>query len=249
VINKSSQGAAANFEQLANPKSNYKIALMQADYLYMMQGRDLKYNTDKTKTIKVLLPLASEEIHMVTKAGSGIKTLGDLKGKLVAIGTKSQGTYATATMINEKSKTYWNSRNIHFDDALKSLKLNRIQAFMIVGGAPIEKLNFNPAVSTEDITLVELYDDNGWAKYYTADTIKKEDYRWLEADVPTFSVRTLLLVNEAKLTQTDLDNLAKMVDGIQMNLETLKENGHPKWKEVDFSNWDAADWPVYEFQP
>jgi hypothetical protein len=37
-----------------------------------------------------------------------------------------------------------------------------------------------------------------------------------------------------------------MVDGINMNLETLREKGHPKWKEVDFTNWDPTLWPVYE---
>ena len=247
VINKSTQGAAANFEQLSNPKSNYKFALMQSDYLYLMQGWDLQKNTNNTKNIKVVLPLANEEIHVVTKKSNNLNTLSDLEGKLVAIGTKSQGTYATAWRINERSKTNFLSRNIHFDEAMRSLKLNRIKAFFIVGSAPIDKLNFDPAIAIEDISLVALQDTTGWAEFYTVDTIKKEEYRWLKEDVPTFSVRTLLLVNEDKLTQTDRDNLAKMVDGINMNLETLRENGHPKWKEVDFTNWDSADWPVFEY--
>ena len=116
-----------------------------------------------------------------------------------------------------------------------------------MGNAPIDKLNFNPAIAIEDISLVTLQDTTGWSEFYTVDTIKKEDYKWLEEDIPTFSVRTLLLVNEAKLTQTDRDNLAKMIDGVNMNMETLKEKGHPKWKEVDFTNWDPAEWPVFEY--
>ena len=247
VINKSTQGAAANFEQLANPRSNYKFALMQSDYLYLMQAWDIQENTNSTKNIKVALPLANEEIHIVTKKSNNLHTLSDLEGKLVAIGTKSQGTYATAWRINERSKTNFLSRNIHFDEALRSLKLDRIKAFFIVGNAPIDKLNFNPAMAIEDISLVALQDTTDWAEFYTVDTIKKEEYKWLEEDVPTFSVKTLLLVNEAKLTQTDRDNLAKMVDGIKMKMETLKEKGHPKWKEVDFTDWDVANWPVYEY--
>ena len=247
VINKSTQGAAANFEQLVNPRSNYKFALMQSDYLYLMQAWDMQDNTNNTKSIKVVLPLANEEIHVVTKTSNNLNTLSNLEGKLVAIGTKSQGTYATAWRINERSKTNFLSRNIHFDDALRSLKLNKIQAFFIVGSAPIDKLNFNPAIAIEDISLVALQDTTGWAEFYTVDTIKKEEYRWLEKDVPTFSVSTLLLVNEAKLTQTDRDNLAKLLDGLNTNLETLRENGHPKWKEVDFTNWDTSDWPVYKY--
>ncbi len=246
IVNKSSQGAAANFEQLANPKSSYKFALMQSDYLYLTQANDLLQNMNSTKSIKVLLPLADEEIHVVTKKSNNLNNLSDLEGKLVAIGTKSQGTYATAWLINERSETNWLSRNIHFDEALRSLKLDRIQAFFIAGAAPIEKLDYNPAISTEDLSLVSLQDDTGWAEFYTVDTIKNEDYRWLEEDVPTFGVKTLLVVNESKLTDKDRADLAKMVEGMKMNIEILKENGHPKWKEVDFSNWDPADWPVYQ---
>jgi TRAP transporter TAXI family solute receptor len=244
VVNKETSGAAYNFNQLADPKSPYKVALMQSDYLYFMQARDMMNNSDQTKPLKVLLPLANEEIHVVTKKSFNINKLQDLDSMTVAIGTKDQGTYATANLIKDRSQVYWKSRNVHFVDALKELALDRVHAFMIVGSAPIEKLDINPQVLRDEPVIVELNDFNGWAKNYIADTIYAKDYPWLDHDTPTFSVRTVLIVNEDKLTDKDREQLKKIENGILNKYDLLKAQGHPKWKEVDFGAWGDSDWPM-----
>lgn len=246
VINKESSGAAFNFDQLVDPKSPIKVVMMQSDYLYYMESLDFRDNTDKTKSVKVILPLAHEEIHVVTKERLGFTKLQDLDSMTVAIGTKNQGTYATANLIKDRSQTYWRSRNIPFADALKELSMDRAHAFMIVGSAPLPKLNINPQALLEEISLVELQDYNDWAKYYDHDTIYAKDYKWLEKDVPTFSVRTVLVVNESKLNDLDRKAISKLVNGIMGKYDVLKAQGHPKWKEVKFDNWDESDWPMYK---
>jgi len=242
VINKKSSGAADNFMQLIDPESPVKVAMMQSDYLFYMKGMDLVKNSDKTGSIKVIVPLANEEIHIVTKKSKNIRRLQDLKGKTVAIGTKGQGTYATANLIKDRSKVYWSSRNFHFTDALKELAFDNIDAFMIVGSAPIEKLDLNPQVLRDEPHIIELKDFNGWAENYSYDTIYAEDYQWLNHDVATFNVRTILIVNEAKLTDKDRKEIQALVSGIQNNFDALKANGHPKWKDVDLNNWNDTDW-------
>jgi len=246
IINSETNGAAYNFEQVADPGSPIKLALTQSDYLYTMQGQDLLRNTDKTKDIKVLLPLANEEIHVVTIKGSDLTKLQDLDGKMVAIGTQSQGTYSTSNLIKDRSKVYWKSRTIAFEDALRELGLGKIDAFFIVGSAPMEKLNINPQVMRKGLALVPLYDFDGWAEFYQDDIIYAGDYKWLQEDVPTFSVKTVLIVNEAKLTDQDKKDVEHLVDGISANMEKLKTDGHPKWKEVDLTDWDSSNWPVYK---
>ena len=246
-------GAAFNYTQLIDPESPHKIALIQSDYLYYMQAKDYRNNTEESKQIKVLLPLANEEIHFVTKANSGLTKLQDLgkkdsdgKAKIVAIGTTDQGTYATANLIKDRSKVFWTSRNIHFDDALNDLFMDRIDAFIFVGSAPVEKLNMNPQSMVEELALLKLENFNDWAKYYHNDTIYAGDYKWLEEDVPTFSVRTLLIVNESKLTEEDKETVNKLAASIQNMYDLLKADGHPKWKEVNFYNWEEADWPMFK---
>jgi len=253
LINEATSGAAYNFQQLSDPNSPVKIALIQSDYLYYMQARDNRDNTEKTSHIKVLLPMANEEIHFVTKKNSGLTKLQDLgkvnpgdRGKVVAIGTTDQGTYATANLIKDRSKVYWTSRNIHFEQALKELYSDKIDAFVIVGSAPIMKLNMNPLAMVEELAFIPLTDFNGWAKYYDNDTIFASDYKWLEEDVPTFGVRTLLVVNEQKLTDDEKNKVKKIKLLIENRFDELKANGHPKWKEMDFTNWRADDWPFFK---
>jgi len=253
IINQVTAGAAYNFNQLVDPDSPNKIALIQSDYLYYMQALDNRDNADKTKPIKVVLPLANEEIHIVTKANNGLTKLQDL-GNLkegdtkinVAIGTQDQGTYATANLIKDRSQIFWASRNIHFDDVMHELFMDRIDAFVMVGSAPLQKLDLNPQALIEEIALIELENFNDWAKYYDNDTIYTTDYKWLEKDVPTFSVKTLMVVNEAKLTEDDKNAINKLKNGILNNFDRLKAIGHPKWKEVDFNDWTDSEWPMYK---
>ncbi len=253
IFNQVTSGAAYNFNQLIDPNSSYKIALIQSDYLYYMQALDYRDNLEKTKPIKVVLPLANEEIHIVTKANSDLKKLQDL-GKMkngdqrmnVAIGTQDQGTYATANLIKDRSQIFWASRNIHFDDVMHELFMDRIDAFIMVGSAPLQKLDLNPQALIEEIALIELENFNDWAKYYDNDTIYTTDYKWLETNVPTFSVKTLLIVNESKLTEDDKKAIHKLKMGIQNKFDILKETGHPKWKEVDLFDWTDSEWPMYK---
>ncbi len=245
-INRKSSGSADNFRQITDPESPYKVALIQEDYLYFMKAYDSRMNTEVTNSLKVIAPLANEEIHVVTTKESGIKKLQDLQKKIVAIGTKNMGTYATASLIKDKSKVAWSSRNIHFDQTLNALFMGQIDAFFIVGTAPIEKLNMNPKALSVPLDLVELNDFNGWAKYYNNDTIRTTDYMWLDHDVPTFNVKTLLIVNESKLTDEDKGELSELINELNANLAKLKEVGHPKWKEVNLQEWDAMDWPLYK---
>jgi TRAP transporter TAXI family solute receptor len=245
-INKSTNGAGYNFEQLADPHSPYKIALIQEDVLYYMSALDHRDNTKKTKDLKVIFPLAQEQIQVVIRKNSGINKLQDLNEKMVAIGTTDQGTYMTANYIKIRSKVYWRSRNIHIDDALNELYMDRIDAFIIIGSAPISIINIDPRAMVKGLDLVELDNFNGWADYYDNDTIYSGTYKWLEKDVPTFSVQTVMVVNTAKLTDEDKAELNKFITELKAKLDTLKEVGHPQWKEVDLNNWSPDDWPVYK---
>lgn len=246
VINTESNGAAINFEKLADRNSPIKLALTQSDFLYHMQGMDMLNNTEKTKNIKVILPLANEEIHLVTLKDSELNQLQDLSGKMVGIGTQYQGTYFTSRIIKNRSEVVWNSRIIQYEEALRELNTKKIDAFFIVGSAPMKKLDIDPRAFAGGLKLLPLIDFNDWAQHYQKDTIRSGDYKWLEKDVPTFSVKTVLIVNESKLSEQDREAIALIIEGIKANMDKLKAEGHHKWKEVDLSDWDENNWPLYK---
>lgn len=243
-VNVVSTGSGNNYKELIDPTTPVKIAMVQVDYLYYQQMLDRKNNTEFADQVQVLLPLANEEIHLVTKKSSGIRSLADLKEKIVGVGTQQSGTYATAIMIKDKSEVFWNTKILDFDQSLRELMGDKIDAFFAVGTAPLLKLDLNPISMVEPITVITPENINDWARYKTPGVIESADYKWLDYDVPTYSVRTLLVVNESKLTEDDRLQLLKLVNGLKTNLEVLKLKGHEKWREVDFNDWDSSNWRI-----
>jgi uncharacterized protein len=232
IINKSTGGSAYNFKVLTNPSSDDKIALIQSDYLNLMIAEDKVNNTDKTGSLKVVMQLATEEIHIIAKKSSGLAKLQDLDKKKLGIGNEDQGSVATAQLIKDRSKINWYTYRVGFEEMLKKISAGTIDAGLLVGSAPLNMLDIDPQVMVGGISLLELDDFNGWARYYENDTIHNGDYKWLDKDVPTFGVRTLLIVNESKLTDADKQAIASIKSGIVLNLDLLVKQGHPKWKSV-----------------
>jgi uncharacterized protein len=232
ILNKTTGGSSNNFKELTNPSSAYKIGLIQSDYLSQMEAEDKLNNTHKTDSLKVVISLAPEEIHIVAKKSSGLNKLQDLDKKKVAIGNEDQGSLATGKIIRERSKVNWVTCYVSFDQMLKQLSSGIIDAFLLVGSAPLNIIDIDPRIMIDGGTLVEVNDLNGWAKYYENDTIYRSDYKWLDRDIPTFGVRTLLIVNNSKLRGADRQTVAAIKSGIIQNLDLLKQRGHPKWKKV-----------------
>ncbi len=232
IINKPTEGSAYNFKVLVNPSSADKFALIQSDYLNKMIAEDKVNNTNKTGSLKVVLELATEEIHIIAKKSSGLTKIQDLDKKKLGVGNAEQGSSATAQLMKDRSKIGWYAYNIGFEEMLKKISAGSIDAGLIVGSAPLDMLDIDPQVMVGGISLLELTDFNGWAKYYENDTIRKGDYKWLDKDVPTFGVRTLLIANESKLTEADKQAVASIKSGVFLNLDLLKKQGHPKWKSV-----------------
>jgi TRAP transporter TAXI family solute receptor len=244
ILNRATNGAAENYQQITNPESPYKVAMMQMDYLNYMKAVSMRDNDKVSDNIKIIVPLASEEIHLVSTKKKDYKDLKNLRDAVVGIGDKNQGTYTTASIIKDRSKVYWSSRNYHFDRALKELQLGNIDAFFIVGSAPIAKLDLSPEIMVNELILVPLNNFDGWADHYKPLNITTDDYKWLREDIPTFGVRTVLIVNEAKLTEDDRRQIDLLVNGLKEKHPELIENGHPKWAEVDLADWDTSLWPV-----
>ncbi len=230
--NRTSGGSAYNFKMLADPNTNYRIGLIQSDYLNLMEAEDKINNTNKTGSLKVVMQLATEQIHLVAKTSSGLTNLQDLDMKRVGIGNEEQGSMATARIIKERSQISWTTVYVGFDEMLSRLSKGSIDAGLLVGSAPLDLLDIDPQVMIDEITMLELDDFNGWARYYENDTIYRDDYKWNAKNTPTFGVRTLLVVNESKLTSEDKQTISVIKSSIIQNLDQLRSQGHPKWRTV-----------------
>jgi len=243
---RATQGSNFNFDLIVDEEHPAKAAIVQLDLLLNKKTDDMINNTSLTDDILVLMPLVMEDIHLVTKKGSPIHKIEDLEGMTVGIGKATEGTYSTAMYIQNVSKIPWNNRNISSQDAMKALLLDKIDAFFMVAGAPVQMLAANPVNSPLQLQLAEVDNIKGWADYYTPLTLTSDYYPFLKANVDTYSVPSVVIVNKKKLSEEDIALLKEWRSGIINNIDDLKSFGHKSWQTADPSQWDSNIWPVLE---
>jgi TRAP transporter TAXI family solute receptor len=241
VGTQTSYGSMDNFRQLYL-RDKYYVTFLQQDVLIDQQMDDVEYETNYTDNIRVLLPLANEDIHLITLASSPYKVIKDLKNKKVGVGTINQGTQVTAKLVKQFSKGRWDEVEIDLEDGLKALEKKEIDALFFVGSAPLSMLKNLPAGSNLKllhITASKLKD------IYTPSIIKAGSYPWLKEDVATYSVVSVLATNIKNETPEQKEYLEGLVKDIYTNIDQLKKDGHVKWSEVNFDLTNIK-WPVYE---
>ncbi len=234
-----STGSVYNFNQLI-AVNDTDISFMQYDVLKYF--RDIENAADIDK-LKVILPLSFEEIHLIVLKDAPINCLADLKGKNVAIGSLTQGTNVTAKLIKHITMTEWVDVDLGFKDVFASLLSGQIDAFFFVGASPVGKLNELSERSKNLIKLVPI-ENPKLQNIYKPTVIKKGTYRWEDKDIPTFSVQSLLVANTAKETPEEIKSLELLLTDIKNNIEKLRKEGHPKWKEIDF-DFSKVKWEIH----
>lgn len=113
--------------------------LYARDGLFMFKGRaeDGKYYDD----VRVLLTLESGVAHYLTRAGSGIRTLADLRDKSIAVGTPGgfSGTVNLALLAAhglDATKGQVKAQYLEYSTAMDELRNGMIDAVYLWGGLP-----------------------------------------------------------------------------------------------------------------
>ena len=237
-----SSGSVDNFNQLISDDNSINTTFLQYDVLLSneLQAPSIREN------LRVLLPLfLDEEIHLISKKGSDITDLSDLRGKRVAIGTKEQGTHVTATTIKQRTGIAWFDVEMSSNDAYQALMSGSIDAYFYVGGAPVSslsKLGADAQIQLVNIKHKALKD------IYRPKKIKKGTYAWQEKTASTFAVPTLLVVKVKNMSDDTQIKFNTLLNDVNTHIKDMQANGHAKWKEVYFKNQDI-DWPYYYAKP
>ena len=238
-----SDGSYYNFLKIN--KSNVDITFLQYDVILYEDLKDLKRKFQKTENIRILLSLGVEEIHLITKADNErINSLKDLKKKDVGIGSTMQGTNVTAKFIKEKTGIKWFDVEIPFDKAFRALMNDDIDAFFFVGAAPVSSLNRLSPTLKDQIKLVPIVHEDLKDTYEQA-TISADTYSWVEKEVKTYGVRSVLCVSIDKETPKDVEMINAFLTAIKNNLNKLQAEGHPAWKVVNFKD-NGIEWEFHD---
>lgn len=237
----SSQGSLENFNNLNT--NNFQLGFVQYDVLLYNELENPKIK----EYLKVFFPLYQEEIHLITRKNSEIKKLEDLKDKKVGIGSTSSGTQITAKFIQYNTSIPWKSVNIDFSKSLNYLINDSIDAFFYVGAAPSNYLKSLSPDLKKLIRLIPIKHKN-LKDFYKNSIIKKEFYPWLDSDIKTLAVKSLMIINTKNIDAKSEEKIELLYNDLKDNLKGIQKNklSHSKWKDVDFSDMDGVDWPVYK---
>ncbi len=241
-----SNGSMDNVFKLISA-NNIKFAIVQNDVLQELK-RLAKIGNKKAKklvkNLRVITPLYNEEIHIIAKAGSDIKTFANLKGKTISIGKQKSGTAMTSYLLYKElfGTELKNAKTQKFDDALRDLQRGTVDAIIKVGGQPVLRLSKDMTKDSAKYIKLLSYNEkddnqNPIESYYTAD-IKSSSYPWLEEDVPTLSTKAFLITyNYRNLREKTY--IKKFIKSLKDNLPSMQKNAtkaldtpHLKWKEV-----------------
>ncbi len=242
AVVKATTGSGINLEKLTAGS----VAFIQFDVLQAELLSDLQNSTSKTDSIRLLMPMVREEIHIVTRSSS-ITSLADLEGKKVAVGLVSQGTYLTAMAMKELTGIKWIDKELSIKSAIQALFKDEIDAFFYISSAPVENLVVFSKLAPHIRNSLKLIpiENEKLKDYYEQVTIPAGTYEWAKYDVKTYAVRSVLIVNIAGETEANKKAIKQLATDIKTNIEKLKKTGHKKWTEVDF-NFKPFNWAPHE---
>lgn len=240
---KDSDGAYYNFQKI--DKVDVDITFIQYDVLLYESMKDLKRTIKKTDNIRVLLPLGSEQIHIITLKKNNIKDFKQLKGKRVGIGSTFQGTNTTAKFIKEKTGSKWEDVEIAYDKAFKALFDGSIDAFFFVGNAPIKDLAEISKAMKDQLQLISIPANEELKNAYGEQVeINNTFYPWVDQPVKTYAVKSLLVTSIEGQTPEKEEAIKNLLIEVKQN----KDNPgyHKAWKNIKFEKDPEIEWEFHK---
>lgn len=225
-VAQSTGGALDNLNSLINEPvviSGGRFALIQSDVL------DVVFSTaPRTRlSIKKIIPLYTEEILLVANRAAQIRSIDDLNGKKVVIGSPKSGGWFTANHIKIAHHLYWSAIEKPLEESLLQVLTGDADVAVVVGGTPVrilDELGQNLASRIEVIPVT--------IPGYGAGSIKSGAYPWVTHDSST-ATTTAWLVASSDVSEQDVNLLMSC---LSKTLPKLRATGHKKWSEVTLRN-------------
>lgn len=219
-------------EHVPNVEATAEVTAASVDNIKFLRDRkaDLAFTTADTLAdaingtdefqgakvpLRALAVLYHNYTHVVTVASSPVKTLTDLKGKVVSTGAAGSGTEVTAFRILQavgiNPSTDIHKQSLGATQSVDALKDGKIDAFFWNGGLPtaaVLDLAHTPGVTirllSSDIVIEPLQRIHG-PSLYAIRNIPQKTYPGMERDVPVVSVSNVLAVHESMPEQLVYD--------------------------------------------
>ena len=234
-------GSADNIDKLDMEVA--QLGFVQNDVAYYAFNGIRIYEGDPVTSFTAIAALYTETVQLIT-CNPEIKSVADLKGKNVSIGSQGSGVYFNAMDFlsayglteDDIVPTYQS-----FGDSAEALKDGKIDAAFVVAGAP------TPAVTdlstTKDMYLVSLDDEHveilkGISGAYTESIIPAGTYSKQDADVVTVGVKATIIAN-GQVSDEEAYTIVKTI------FEGKDSIAHDKAKELDLEYASTCGIPYH----
>ena len=239
----SGNGSAANIDLL--DIGDAQLGFVQNDVASYAFNGIRSFDGKPIDTFTALCALYDETVQLIT-CNPDIKSVADLKGKRVSIGSQGSGVYFNALdflaaydMTLDDISPFYAS----FGDSTEDLKNDALDAAFVVAGAP------TPAVvdlaTTKGCYLVSLDDEHveklmGISGAYSKTIIPAGTYDGVDADVTTVGVKATIIANE-DVTE---DEAYAIVSTIFEGKDAITE-AHAKGAELDLEYASTCGLPYH----
>ncbi len=106
-----STGSVENGIRMADGKAAF--AIVQDDLFYHLENTSMMMNSLQVATMKKIMPLHYEYLHLLVNDASGIASIADFTGKEINLGPKTSGTFLTAMSL-VKTYGFNEASNVHY---------------------------------------------------------------------------------------------------------------------------------------
>ena len=238
-------GSADNIDALDLDES--QLGFVQNDVAtYAYNGiRFERYEGKPITSFTALCALYTETVQLVT-CNPDIKSVADLKGKNVSIGSAGSGVYFNAMdffAAYDMTEADINPQYLSFGDSAEALKDGKIDAAFVVAGAPTTAVT--DLATTKGCYLISLDDEHveklkEISGAYTKSLIPAGTYQGIDEDVVTVGVKATIIANGS----VSDDEAYAIVSTIFENKEAITEQ-HAKGAELDLEYASSCGLPYH----
>ena len=199
-----SEGSVANIEAIR--AGQWQYAIVQSDVLQAaFAGTGTFAKAGALTTLRAVLSLQPETFTLITRAGSGIRTTADIRGRRLNLGLVGSGTRATALdmigALGLSAQDFGWQGDLSPDDQVAALCHDQIDVATLIVSHPSGWVQ-----QMTDVCDARLLPVDGAAikrliktvPYYAPEVVPGRTYRNQPEDIPTFGVRAVLVTSSAR---------------------------------------------------
>ena len=245
------QSSAGSVENLRKTNSGkQQMSVVYSGHVYLGRNGMTKSDTEKYEDVLAVAWLYGAPAQLVTRAGSGIKSVKDLVGKKVGVGNAGSGAFANCELFFGHMGV-WDKveRNaMGYNDAAQAFGNKQLDAFWLFTAFPSGAVIM--AAQTNDIALVNLDADakaSGFYDkypYFSKLSVPANTYKGVDYESPSFQDSSLWVAN----SKVSADVVYKMLATIY----TDEGLAHMREQKKTFKNMaieTGADGIVTPFHP